>query len=146
MDGDVGEPSNEKVYLYASELFWDALPTYLAVGMSAEEFWNGEPKLAKAYREAEKIKRENRYLAEWRAGAYVFEALCAASPAFRELSKGIEHEYPSSPIFSTTSQKVLTEEEKNKAQMDKNKAAFLVMAEKFNAKLAEKRAMGQGDL
>ena len=71
--------------------------------------------------------------------------MCAASPAFRELSKGIEHEYPSSPIFSIASQRVLTEEEKNKAQMDKNKAAFLAMAEKFNTKLAEKRAIDQGD-
>lgn len=146
MDGDVGEPSNEKVYVYASELFWDTLPTYLAVGMSAEEFWNGEPKLAEAYREAEKIRRENRYLAEWRAGVYVFEALCAASPAFRELSKGVEHEYPSSPIFSVSSHAVMTEEEKNKARMDKNKAAFLAMAEKLNAKLVEKRALAQGDL
>ena len=108
--------------------------------MSSEEFWHGDPKLAIAYREAERIKRDNRYLAEWRAGVYVFEALLTASPAFREISKGIDHQYPTKPIFSATPEKEMTEEDREKAQMEKNKAAFMAMAEKLNAELAERKA------
>lgn len=108
--------------------------------MSSEEFWHGKPKLAVAYREAERIKRENRYFEEWRAGVYVYEALLTASPAFREVSKGIDHQYPTRPIFSSAPEKEMTEEEKNKAQMEKNKAAFMAMAEKLNAELAERQA------
>ena len=112
--------------------------------MSSEEFWHGNPKLAIAYREAERIKRDNRYLAEWRAGVYTFEALLTASPAFREISKGIDHQYPTKPIFSTTPAKEPSEEDKRREQMEKNKAAFMAMAEKFNAEFAERRA-AQGE-
>lgn len=112
--------------------------------MSSEEFWHGDPKVAVAYREAEKIKRDNRYLAEWRAGVYFFEALLTASPAFREISKGIDHQYPTKPIFSAVPEKEMSEEDKRKAQMEKNKAAFMAMAEKFNAEFAERQA-AQGE-
>lgn len=120
-----------------SELFWDSLPTYLAIGMSAEEFWHGKPKLAVAYREAERIRRDNRYHSEWRAGIYVFEALKAAAPAYHELTKGVEHDYPTEPVFSTSA-KAVSEEDRNRAVMEKGKAAFMEMANKVNAKLAER--------
>lgn len=128
------------MYTSATELFWETLPTYIAIGMSPHEFWHGDPKLAKAYREAERIRRDNRYLSEWRAGRYVYEALLSASPAFREISKGIEHDYPKEPLFSTAPRKGASVEDENKARMEKNKAAFMAMAEKLNAELAERKA------
>ena len=112
--------------------------------MSSEEFWHGQPKLATAYREAERIRRDNRYLSEWRAGVYVYEALLTASPAFREISKGINHDYPQKPLFSSVPEKGPSEEDKMKDQMEKNKAAFMAMAEKLNAELAERQA-AQGE-
>ena len=112
------------------------MPTYLAIGMSSEEFWHGNPKLAVAYREAERIRRDNRYLAEWRAGVYVFEALLSASPAFREISKGVEHSYPKEPLFSTTA-KAVSEEDREKAEMERKKDAFMAMVAKVNAKFAQ---------
>ena len=114
------------------------MPTYLAIGMSSEEFWHGDPRLARAYREAERIRRDNRYLAEWRYGVYVYEALLTASPAFREISKGVKHEYPKEPLFSATPPKEMSQEEKDKALMEKNKAVFMAMAEKLNAEFAER--------
>lgn len=92
LDDGVGEPSS-RTYLSVRELFWDSLPTYMAIGMSADEFWHGDPKLAVAYRKAERIRQENRYLSEWRAGIYVGKAVDAV------LSK--KAEYPPEPLFST---------------------------------------------
>lgn len=110
------------------------------MGMSNDEFWHGNPKLAIAYREAERIKRDNRYLAEWRAGVYMLEALLTASPAFREISKGIDHQYPTKPIFSTTPVKEPSDEDRWREQMERSKAAFMAMAEKFNTEFAERKA------
>ena len=107
--------------------------------MSAEEFWHGKPRLAVAYRDAEKIRRENRYLSEWRQGIYTFEALVTASPAFREMSKGVEHSYPSKPLFSTHSQEERKEQEEME-RMEKNMAVFMAMANKFNEELSQKQS------
>lgn len=128
-----------KVYIYASELFWDSMPQYLAIGMSSEEFWHGQPKLAVAYREAERIRRDNRFHAEWREGIYTLQALLAAAPALKAFTKADEHEYPKEPVFSTST-KAVTEEDRQKAQMEKAKTAFVEMANKLNAKLAERGA------
>lgn len=107
--------------------------------MSAEEFWHGDPRLAVAYRDAEQIRRDNRDTNQWLQGRYVYEALLAASPAFREISKGINHPYPPKPLmFDETAG--MTEEEKQKLVMDKNKAAFTEMMVRWNKKFEEERA------
>lgn len=112
--------------------------------MSADEFWHGRPRLAESFREAERIRRENRYWAEWRAGIYVQQALLAASPAFREISKGIEHDYPSEPLpMAASAKKVPSEEDRARMRMEENKAAFMAMAQAFNARFAERGEEGQ---
>lgn len=109
--------------------------------MSAEEFWHGDPNLAIAYREAEKIRRDNRDLSQWQQGRYVFEALLAASPAFREISKGINHPYPPKPLMFDE-ESYLSEEEKQKLAMDKNKNTFLEMMYAANRKLEDEKNKG----
>lgn len=111
--------------------------------MSPEEFWHGHPKLAEAYREAELARRDNRFYSEWRQGLYVLQALLSAAPAYREWTKGAEHEYPKEPLFSTRPAKAETEEDRERALMEQNKARFIAMAEKLNAELAERRAAGR---
>lgn len=106
--------------------------------MSNEEFWHGNVKLAKAYREAAKINRENRYFAEWRIGLYVTEALLTASPAFRELSPGIKHEYPTRPFFVEGTQVKSDKKDANLELMEKNKAVFIQMANRINESLQTK--------
>lgn len=105
--------------------------------MSAQEFWHGNPRLAIAYRDAAKIKRQNKYQDEWRAGYYFYEALLTASPAFREISKGIRHAYPEKPVFTVDSLSGLTQEERDRQEMEKNRTNFLAMMEKFNQKFEE---------
>lgn len=109
----------------------------MVLGMSQEEFWFGEPRLAVAYREAEKMRRENLYFAEWRQGRYVYEALLAASPAFRELSKGIEHEYPQQPLFSNLLDQEALEEQRERARFEKMMKLFEARAASINDKLRE---------
>lgn len=103
--------------------------------MSAEEFWHGEPRLAVSYREAEKLKREIRYMAEWRAGYYVYRAVAA------NLNK--EAEYPSEPLFSNMLDDELVREEKEKAEMEKMMAMFTARAASINKKLAEQGEQGE---
>ena len=104
------------------------------MGMSAEEFWHGEPRLAASYREAERIRRDNRSLAEWREGVYVYRAVVAA------LSGKEEARYPQEPLFAPGGQ---ASEEREKARMDDMLARFEARAAGINAKLAQ--GAGEGE-
>ena len=47
----------------------------MAMGMTYDEFWHGEPSLVKHYRKAYEIKRHERNYELWMQGMYIFEAL-----------------------------------------------------------------------
>ena len=118
----------------AGDVFWTALPTYLAMGMTPEEFWHGEPRLAVAYRESFEIRREMQFAREWRLGIYMMRAVAACLVE--------DAEYPDAPLFSSEALKAEYEEAKAKATLEKNMAAFEAMAKRANEKLA---ARGEGD-
>lgn len=105
--------------------------------MTAEEFWHGDLRLCKAYRDAYEIKLENRYVAEWRAGLYMFEALRSAAPAYREFSKGESHAFPERPLFSTERTKELIAEQEAKNRMERQRAQFAALAARFNKRFEQ---------
>lgn len=51
------------------------MPFYLSLGMSAEEYWHGDPCLYAVYREAATLRREQENNAAWLNGLYVYNAL-----------------------------------------------------------------------
>lgn len=50
-------------------------PVYMAYGMTYEEYWHGEMEMAKAYREAHKIRLKEQNTFAHRQGAYFYEAI-----------------------------------------------------------------------
>ena len=59
---DEGSPDESIKY---TELFNEVLPHYLAIGMTIDEFWNGDPWLTVTYRKAWDIKRHNENFRAW---------------------------------------------------------------------------------
>lgn len=57
------------------------------MGMSSEEFWHGELKLVKSYREAYQLKQEIKDYELWKQGMYVYEAILDASPILHAFAK-----------------------------------------------------------
>ena len=57
------------------------------MGMSSEEFWHGELRLAESYREAYQLKQEIKDYELWRQGMYVYEAILDASPILHAFAK-----------------------------------------------------------
>lgn len=99
--------------------------------MSAEEFWHGDPRLVVAYRQADRLRRESRYIAEWREGLYVGKAVGAV------LSK--EAEYPPEPLFSLMRDDDAVREQRERAKMESMLKRFGAMASSANRKMdAEK--------
>ncbi len=75
MDGDDLEESEPSEPKSLAEIFSDAFPYYLAMGMSYDEFWRGNPSLVRDYRKAYDIKRHERNNDMWMLGRYFFMAL-----------------------------------------------------------------------
>ena len=100
--------------------------------MTYEQFWDGEPKMAAAYRKADQIrrKRENEQL--WLAGMYTAEAL--ASTVGNMFSKGQKHKYPAEPFPVTEAEAKERKEREQKAKMERIKAAFTAKALSLNSR------------
>ena len=108
-------------------------PAYLAMGMTYELFWEGEPSLVKAYREADEIMRKRQNQMLWLEGIYMAEAL--SSTVGNMFSKGNKHKYPEEPLPITEAEQAERREREQKARMEKIKAAFMSKALKVNAKM-----------
>lgn len=140
MDGELvsGSPSDNSaggggrirpspVLTYA-EIFEREFPSYLAMGMSAAEFWDGDVALASGYRKAFEIKQEQDNYRLWMQGMYIYEALCCVAPIFRSFSKATKPiPYSTEPYPLNTRQSREQEEKRQR----KNDAAAKAQMEAF---------------
>lgn len=131
--GEVEVPQTPDNY---RELFDKAFPSYLAMGMTYDEFYNKDHTLAIAYRKAFEKKRNEQNQNLWLLGAYVYQAIARVSPLFNPFNK---HPKPESyldkpfPIYEH-------EEGKNaesKAVADKGLAYMQAQMIKFNKKFGK---------
>ena len=101
--------------------------------MTYEDYWEREPRLVKAYREAERIKIENQNTFEWLQGKYFFDALCVALSNFFSKSK---NNYPDKPHRITPMTEEEIEEDK-KRKLEAYKAYLTAWQTAFNNKHKE---------
>lgn len=99
----------------------------MSIGMSYNDFWYGDVAMTRYYRKAHELqeRRQNELL--WLQGAYVYEALCDASPLFRiSLKKGVvkPEPYAKAPYPITAAEVREREEKERKRKEEAMKAAF----------------------
>ena len=102
--------------------FYDVFPFYLSIGMTPEQYWDGDPSLPKYYRKAYELQRKRRNEDLWLQGLYIYEALCDVSPILQAFAKrGTKpHPYSDRPYSITNEDR--EEERKLKEQRDREKA------------------------
>lgn len=101
--------------------------------MTAEQFWEGDPALAKSYRKADEIRRRRTNEELWLAGIYMVDALSAT--VGNMFSKGQKFNYPSEPKPITRDEIEERKERERQQKMEKIKAAFTAKALSVNAKM-----------
>lgn len=147
------EPGQTSPYPYG-DMFDEALPQYMAMGMSYDEFWNGEFGTKRACRKAYEIRIEaEQRIADtnnWYMGQYIFSVLQAVPLLVAGLNvKGTSNlpKYPDKPFYETAEEKKREELQKKKDDLRKKKeedqqklamAMFHAMATQFNKHFAEK--------
>lgn len=123
----------------------------MSIGMSYDEFWNGDVSMVRAYRKAQELRDKRNNQSAWLQGMYFYEALCDASPLFRfSLKKGVvkPEPYLKEP-YPITAEEVQEREEREARQREERmKVAFAAFAEQIRKKMPQEAHPGQkgGDL
>lgn len=110
--------------------------------MPYDLFWEGEPILAKSYREAYRLSRDRANFDSWLLGAYMYEVLVRVSPVFHDFVKEAKpQEYMSEPfdIYAAPPEKAPHEEASAKQK------AGIAFMDSFMALSNSKRSGGQAD-
>jgi len=56
------------------DIFTDAFPYYLSIGMTYDQYWECNPYLVEDYRKAHKLQIEQRNQELWLQGLYIYDA------------------------------------------------------------------------
>ena len=59
----------------------------MSIGMSYDEFWNQDVTMARAFRQADELRRRRQNEAAWLQGMYIYEAICDVSPILHAFAK-----------------------------------------------------------
>lgn len=110
-----------------TEIFWEAYPAYLAMGMPSDEYWNGDAQACVAYRKAHKEKLELQDAMLWRQGLYVYHALCAVAPYFNSIKPRKPEEYLATPFG------IIEKKQPQEQRMTSGLAYMKAWADKVNA-------------
>jgi hypothetical protein len=108
--------------------------------MTPEQYWDGDPMLAKYYRKADELRRQRKNQELWLQGMYIYEALCDVSPIFHAFAKkGTKpRPYADRPYSITESERI--SEKKLREEKDREKARRYMEAKmaslnkRFNSK------------
>ena len=132
------EIESRSPFLTYTEQFYEVFPYYLSIGMTDEQFWDGDPHLAKYYRQADEMRVERKNQELWLQGLYIYEALCDVAPILQAMAKkGTKaRPYPEQPYSITEKQRRKEIEEKERAIAMKGKR-FMEQLMKANNKQFE---------
>ena len=122
-----------------TERFYEQFPYYLSIGMTSDQYWDGDPALVKYYRKADELKWERKNQELWLQGMYFYEAICDASPVLHAFAKkGTKPlPYASKPYPISEKQRNDAAEAKEKAVADKGKKFMEAFMKANNSRFEE---------
>lgn len=117
-----------------SEQFEEALPYYMAIGMSYDEFWNGDCELTKHYRNAHEVRLKQRNYEMWLQGLYIHDAVgVVVANALRK--KGAKaQKYTESPYPVTPMEQREVKRREELKRYEGSKAKMKLVMEAINAR------------
>ena len=110
-----------------AEMFMELCPSYMAMGMTWNEFWHCNTKVHRAYRLAWKQKKAYRNWEMWWQGGYIYEALLKVAPVMRAAfgsGKVEPGKYSDEPYPLTKKEAESMQERKRQEAMKRMLAAF----------------------
>lgn len=97
----------------------------MAMGMSYDDFWHGDVRMVKAYRQAYRLKKQIRNTEQYMMGMYVYHAICDASPLFAFK--------PQDPVRYLEEPFPIDDREAKEREERKEREHYLEMIERMNS-------------
>lgn len=111
----------------------------MAMGMTPDEYWHGDPELCVWYRQAHRLRLIQQNEDAWLHGLYTYEALARVSPLFRDLGRNRKPEtYLKEPYDFYPEPNAETNKAKERQQDKENQGTILAWINRFNSKLRKK--------
>lgn len=109
----------------------------MSIGMTYDEFWNGDVALVRAYRKAQEIRDRRQNQTLWLQGMYIYEALCCVSPVLHAFAKkgAKPTPYPNEPYPITEAEIQERKAQEARQKEEKLKAEFAAFAEQVRKRL-----------
>ena len=107
----------------------------MSIGMTYDEFWNGDVSMVKACRKAYELKSRQQNELLWIQGIYVKDALLSVVGNMFSKKGSTKFAYPEEPYPITAEQKAEIEAREQKAKEERLKAAFTAFAESVRKRL-----------
>ena len=94
-------------------------PYYMSIGMTYDQYWNGEPEMAKYFRRAEEERMKTENFRQWRMGMYMTHAVSTAlGNAFRkEGSASVKYAKEPFPLFADDEKKTVSSQQEKIMRM-----------------------------
>lgn len=130
-------------------MFDELFPQYLLIGMTPEQYWDGEYGLKIAYRKAYRMRIENEQrMADrnnWYMGQYIMAAIQATPlivPGVNKKKGAKQPDYPDKPFFEKYEEqkKETVRKQKEEDQSRLAMALFQAMTTKFNQNIEKRLA------
>lgn len=130
-----------------TDMFKELCPYYMSLGMTHEQYWDGDVWMVRDFRKAHKLKLEEQNRHAYIQGMYVYSAIASMVPVLRPFSKARKPEnYLDGPIDFYGFRKEHQENKPVKKKVDEqkqsdNKAKQLmeIWAINFNQKFEERQ-------
>jgi len=133
-----GENPQQTVHRTYGDIFDELFPHYLLMGMTPEQYWDGENELKPAYRKAYRIRMENEQRIADRNNWYMGQYLIRVLNCVPLLVGGLNvkpstqlPDYPDKPFLETLEEQK-KEEVRRKQEEDQSKLAMAMMQALFN--------------
>ena len=141
-----GKSANGSAPSSLTEQFYEHLPFYLSIGMSYEQYWDGDCLLARYYRKAHQMKHQRRNQELWLQGAYFYEALTDVAPTLHAFAKkGTKATpYVSEPFALTDKEVRERRKREERLRYDKQKAKVAAWAAKTNMQMTGREVKQDG--
>jgi len=105
----------------------------LSIGMTYDQYWNGDVVLTKYYRKAFDMQNERRNQEMWTQGAYFYAALCSVAPILHAFSKATKPQpYLDQPFPLTANKAEDRKEAEAKKHFEKQLDLFVGKAMSIN--------------
>lgn len=116
----------------ASSIFERECGYYLHLGMSLEDYWDGDPEIVRWYRDKERQDLEHENWLAWLNGRYIYETMLAVSPAIKAFVKNprpVPYMQKPHELFKAEGKEL---EMRKQQEMQQGFATFKAMADRIN--------------